>query len=131
MKKEDFNKIFKLKKEADLAVQSVELARWRVLRTTSPIDRDYIQQNPSDISEGISLISDAEQHAQKLAREWVDLRNQIDQVITSLPNETQRSILRLRFCDGLPWQQIADKMCYDVRSCTRIAKSALETLGIE
>ena len=52
----------------------------------------------------------------------------IENAIETLADPAARSILRLRYIDGLKWEQICVKMGYEWSHTHRIHKNALETL---
>ena len=49
-------------------------------------------------------------------------------VISQVPNEREKAVLILRYCEGLTWEQIADKMCYCTVNLHRIHRHALESV---
>ena len=54
----------------------------------------------------------------------------VERAILALPDDRHRLILRLRYLDGLTWEEISDKSNYDERWCRRLHKKGLAALGI-
>jgi len=55
--------------------------------------------------------------------------DQLDRAITELP-EQERRIIGYRYLDQLPWDQIAEHMACDVRTCQRKRKKAIKKIVI-
>lgn len=49
-------------------------------------------------------------------------------IIGILPEGDQRRVLELRYLDLMPWERIADRMCYDMTTCWRKHNAAIDTL---
>ena len=49
-------------------------------------------------------------------------------VIEAVPNEREKAVLILRYCEGLTWERIADTMCYCTVNLHRIHRHALESV---
>lgn len=60
----------------------------------------------------------------------IQLRKEITQAIEEMPDETEKTVLRLRYIHWMKWEQIADRMGYSFRSITRIHGKALQNLKI-
>lgn len=60
----------------------------------------------------------------------IRLRKEITQKIEEMPDETEKTVLRLRYIRWLRWEQIAEKMGYSFRNITRIHGKALQDLKI-
>lgn len=62
----------------------------------------------------------------------IDKKQKIQEVkaqIEKLPWEQCR-LMSLRYLDGLSWRIVSDRMHYDIRSCFKIHRKALHSLGI-
>ena len=55
----------------------------------------------------------------------------VEEAISAVADPAQQQILRLRYIDGLVWDDIASRVGYEERQCRRIHTTALSTLGIE
>lgn len=60
----------------------------------------------------------------------IRLRKEITAKIEEMPDETEKTVLRLRYIRWLRWEQIAEKMGYSFRNITRIHGKALQDLKI-
>ena len=56
---------------------------------------------------------------------FVDLRNEATALIEQLQSKVEQDVLKLRYICSMKWEDIADKMNYDVRSVYRIHGQAL------
>ena len=54
----------------------------------------------------------------------------VDQEIERLEDDRHRRVLRLRYLDGLLWEEIAEKMHYSIQWCKHLHDTALEKLGV-
>lgn len=57
-----------------------------------------------------------------------DIKCEIDEAIERVPDARFRRLLKLRYIDFHTWEQIAEKMCYDLRWVHRLHKKALQTI---
>lgn len=55
----------------------------------------------------------------------IRLRKEITQKIEEMPDETEKTVLRLRYIRWLKWEQIAERMGYSLRNITKIHGKAL------
>jgi len=60
--------------------------------------------------------------------ELMDERARIEEYIESIDNATIRMILRLRYINGLKWDQIGREIGYTERQCRRIYKKFIERM---
>lgn len=56
----------------------------------------------------------------------VDLKMKISDAIDKLENVDERLLLRARYVNGKNWEEIANQMCFSVRSVHRIHAQALQ-----
>lgn len=56
-------------------------------------------------------------------------QQKINNIIDSIPDSTQRTILRYRYILGLKWSDICLKTSYDERQIFRIHKKAIENIS--
>lgn len=61
---------------------------------------------------------------------FVDLRIQIENILTRLPDPTYRSLLWKRYIVGETWEKIADDLCYCSKQVMRLHLKALQMLEI-
>ena len=55
----------------------------------------------------------------------IRLRKEITQKIEEMPDETEKTVLRLRYIRWMKWEQIAERMGYSLRNITKIHGKAL------
>jgi len=55
----------------------------------------------------------------------------VEQAIGELGSPDQRDILRLRYVDGLKWDDVAERAHYSRAQCYNIHNAAVKALGIE
>lgn len=58
------------------------------------------------------------------------LRGQIESAIDELEDSRQRAVLRLRYINGLSYEEISRKLHYDIRWLHRLEHAALEKLEL-
>lgn len=56
----------------------------------------------------------------------VDLRWEIEEVIAGVPDERLRTLLELRYVNGLTFEQVAERMNYSVVQIRRLHKKSLK-----
>lgn len=59
------------------------------------------------------------------------VRCQVEKAINTLQNPNQRDVLKLRYLNGMKWEQIAVKLNYNYRWVLRLHGIALKNLAIE
>ena len=83
----------------------------------------------ADSSDGryIKLVEFTKRIEEKTDRLY-DIKCELDEAIESVPDARLRRLLKLRYIDFYTWEQIAEKMCYDLRWVHRLHKKALQTI---
>lgn len=90
-------------------------------------DRVQVSPDPDVFVATIAMINDLDQEAVVKIRKLIDLKEQITNEIERLNNPRHVEILYYRYVCCLPWQVIAEKMCYsDPSPCFRIHGRALQ-----
>ena len=59
----------------------------------------------------------------------LNLRHEIEQAIDSLEDTRHRLIMRLRYIDGMCWEDISEKVHYEYRWVLRLHRDALKILS--
>ena len=72
-----------------------------------------------DISRKVSTALKAQMEQQ------IRLRKEITQKIEEMPDETEKTVLRLRYIRWMKWEQIAERMGYSLRNIMKIHGKAL------
>lgn len=60
----------------------------------------------------------------------IRIRREITQKIEEMQDETEKTVLRMYYINGLKWKEIADRMGYDIRNVTRVHGRALQHFKI-
>lgn len=55
----------------------------------------------------------------------IKIRREITKKIEAMQDETEKTVLRLRYIHWMRWEQIADRMGYSIRNITKIHGKAL------
>lgn len=55
----------------------------------------------------------------------IKIRREITEKIEAMQDETEKTVLRLRYIHWMRWEQIADRMGYSIRNITKIHGKAL------
>lgn len=67
------------------------------------------------------LLADLKEQMEKR----ISIRREITQKIEQMQDETEKTVLRLRYIHWLRWEQIAERMGYSLRNITKIHGKAL------
>jgi hypothetical protein len=60
----------------------------------------------------------------------IHLKDEIEQMIYSVENDTLQLLLEYRYLDHMTWEEIAEKMHYDIRWLFRLHKKALSLMVV-
>ena len=69
-------------------------------------------------------VAELDELERQLTGEMIALEKQlvvVDAELAKLP-DNQEKVLRLRYCEGLPWERVARIVRYSTRQCRRICK---------
>ncbi len=83
-----------------------------------------------DLSEYAAQLDELLAELKAQMEQRIRLRKEITAKIEEMPDETEKTVLRLRYIRWLRWEQIAEKMGYSFRNITRIHGKALQDLKI-
>ena len=76
---------------------------------------------------GVKVARIAEDIAEQLNR-CIALRQEIEAVIASLDDPTERLLMRKRYIEGKAWEQVAVEMSYSFRRVTQIHGDVLQKI---
>lgn len=113
----------------------IETTEERILRLKSMAERftkplSYTKARPAPRDELAEYAAKLDELERQLASRVIALEEKIDYIergIARLP-EQQAVIMRLRYVEGLKWEQVAQKTHYSCRHCTKIHAAAIERL---
>lgn len=123
-----------LNAEKEIGIKLDQIARLRELSTkiTQTLTPDKVKSNSDNQLESVvSKIVDMEREIGASIDQLERVRLQVESVIDSVPNANQRNVLRLRYINGMKWEQIAVKLNYDYRWVLRLHGMALNKIAIE
>ena len=119
--------------DADRAINAKleQISKLRALatKTTQTLQPDKVQSSNENKTEKIiAKIVDLENEVDAEIDRLVEIKKQVENVIATVPNKAQRTVLERRYIDGERWEEIAVKMHYTYRHVIRLHGRALQTL---
>ena len=114
-----------------IASYSAELAEERAKSTSisSPIAGTSKSSTPGDrVGNAVTRIITAEERIQEQIDQKKALKAEIHKIIDNVPNNDEKLLLRLRYINGMTWEQIAEKMNYSRQWVLKKHKQALSRL---
>ncbi|MDL2318494.1 hypothetical protein LJC74_05390 [Eubacteriales bacterium OttesenSCG-928-A19] len=76
-------------------------------------------------------LADMEQEAQRRIQAFVEHARVVDAGISQVEDSTQRTVLRLRYLDGLSWEEISGRTHYHTRWCKELHRRGLGNMRLE
>lgn len=125
--KEDWlNRYRKLDTEIDRKCE--ELSRWR--SRAEKITPTLSQApggggNGDRVADAVEKIMGIEEEINADVDRLISIRSEVEKAIKSVPDETLRTLLELRYIDGLTWEKIAVRMNYCYMQVCRLHGKAL------
>ena len=83
------------------------------------------------LADGMDKLIALDREINSRVDQFIDLRREIEGAIATVPNSTQRRLLRLRYLHGMSGDRVAVEMGYELRWVYRIHGRALTELTIE
>ena len=127
MKKEDLEQYCLIEIEINDLTEEIKLLRAEAAKRKWPDGQphgNYTADRTGDTAaETVKLCADLSQ----LRGELIRCRRKIEEAIRRLP-PLDRQIIRLRYVQGLRWEEIAEKMGYSTRHMGRLHDAALDKL---
>ena len=120
--------------EREIAIKLDEIIRLREMATkvTQVLTPDKVKGGMENRrEESIAKIVDMEKEIGASIDDLKKIREQVECAINTIPNANQRDVLRLRYLNGMKWEQIAVKLNYDYRWVLRLHGMALHVIAIE
>lgn len=78
-----------------------------------------------DLSEYAAQLDELLKELKDQMEQRIRIRREITQRIEAMQDETEKTVLRLRYIRWLRWEQIAERMGYSLRNITKIHGKAL------
>ena len=131
MTREELGKLRSIQKEIELIKKELNTITYVTDKVTgSMVEHPYIFTSfkiSGYDSEGYSVkVKRLERKLKRKLDELMDERARIEEYIESIDNATVRMILRLRYINGLGWNQIGNELGYSERQCRRKYKDFFE-----
>ena len=127
----DFERCATLAREADSIRERI--IRLRTAAEGGGMGRDYASVGGYGDPVGEAVVN-----LDKLRARWTRTINQylalmlrIDEAVAGLGCPEVRTVLRLRYIDGLPWKEVSVKANYASSHCRRLCSQGLRELGLK
>lgn len=78
-----------------------------------------------DLSEYAAQLDELLTELKDQMEQRIRIRREITQRIEAMRDETEKTVLRLRYIHWMKWERIADRMGYSIRNITKIHGKAL------
>ena len=88
------------------------------------VHKDYM-------AEGVAAIDEIERNNSERLAMAMQHVIAVESAITTIPDATQREIIRMRYIDAMTWEEISGKTHYHERWCKELHSRGLRRLGIE
>ena len=123
---DDLKNVRRQKLRVEALQERIERLRSRAEYTQQQLG-EYGRSDPTRdrLAEYVAELDELER---QLTGEMIALEKQlvfVDAELAKLP-ENQEKVLRLRYVEGLGWEQVARKVGYSTRQCTRIQANMLK-----
>jgi len=127
----DFEQCADLAKEADNVQE-------RIIRLQATAEGAGLQKGFKPPTKSDDPVGESVANLDKLQRLWQGILNRylvllghVDAAITALDDPSVREVLRLRYIDGLPWDEVGEKVNYASSHCRRLCNKGLKELGLK
>jgi len=128
--KEYLNQAYKLDLRIDTKIKQLDNLKDLAVKCTAALSG--IPHNPSRsktrMADTIEKIVDLQNEINTDIDRLIDLKREIVQVIKSVPDPEQQTILEKRYLCYLSWEQIAVDMNYSIQHIFRLHDKALENI---
>ncbi|SMC38396.1 DUF1492 domain-containing protein [Papillibacter cinnamivorans] len=101
------------------------LAMATKMNQTISSDRVSASHNQDKLSSAVARIADMKSEIDDEMKYLIEMKRIVLSTINSIPNKRQRRVLRLRYINGMRWEEIAVKIERDYRWVHRLHGKAL------
>ena len=130
--KEYLSRYLVAKREIDILLDRRQQLWDMMTKVTPTLQADRVQGGqPAKTDEIIAVYRDVEDEIFTKIKSLVIIMRDIERVIDLVSNDRQRDVLKLRYINGLKWEEIAVKLMLDYRWVLRLHGKALQSLTIE
>lgn len=121
----------KLGKDIDRKLEEHDrLYSWSVKITPTYSDMPRATTNGDKIASVIERLEEINTSINADIDRYIEMRKGISASIETLEDITLHSVMGLYYLNGLTWEQVAERMGYELRSITRFHGTALEKLRL-
>jgi hypothetical protein len=115
--KEYLSQAFWLDQRIDSKLQQLDSLKSLAMKVTTTYGQERVSgtKEKSPMENTIVKLIDLEREIDKDIDKLVDLKREIIDIINQVENPTYRLLLELRYISGNTWEDIAEKMQYDLR----------------
>lgn len=125
-KKKEYLKRYHVAELAEKEIQE-EIDDLRMNKMFPALIQDGMPHGSScmDLSEYAAQLDELLTELKDQMEQRIRIRREITQRIEAMQDETEKTVLRLRYIHWLKWEQIAERMGYSLRNITKIHGKAL------
>lgn len=78
----------------------------------------------STIADGVELLMQAKAARDEIARQLRELRNELAPMLENLDDPLEKTVMRMRYMEGISVREIAYQLCYSERWIFKVLKEA-------
>ena len=86
------------------------------------------ERKGNPVENAYCCLADYDAEANRLLQEMISARQRAEEIISSVPDQTQREVLTRRYIIGQRWEDIAECMGYSRQHVTRLHGYALQKM---
>lgn len=118
-------------REINAKLDQIRRLRELATKTTQTLTTDRVQTSAENKVEGIvQKIVDLQQEVNEEIDKLTKIRRDVQSVILSVSDSARRNVLRLRYVQGMSWEQIAVELNYTYRHVMRLHGEALQQINM-
>lgn len=127
------SRAYRLDLKINIKLEQLEHLRSLAYKVTSVIREDKVSASSpkSMLEDSVIKICLAEQAINKAVDEFIDIKNEISEMVKSIDNDDERILLELRYLCFNSWDQIATKMSISSSHAFRLHRKALKSVDRE
>lgn len=119
-----------LAREADLLREQMLRLRARMVSGTAGQGGEVRVPSTDPLGEAMARFTELEGRWMGVIARYTALALRADALIAEAADPYSRTVLRLRYLEGLPWEEVAERSGFVSRHCRRLANAALDALGV-
>ncbi len=126
--KEYLRQAYRLDQRIDSDIEEAKRLREIASSVSTPMLGDRVQTSPSGdarFTRQLDKIMELEEKIDKEINLYVDLKKQVHEVISTVPDTDERLVLRYRYIQNYTWEQIGAELNAESRTVRRWHANAL------